>query len=113
MNYIPSAFHCLDTDEESADGWARLKTAVSGMAVASEVQKDSVRDFQTSMKDLRTSVDRLGRTCEKYLHRLGRIRIRRLRHHSLALVKTMEESLGPRAVGEQGVVNCPGAGFLN
>lgn len=113
MNYIPSALHCLDTDEESDACWAPLITAVSHMAVASGVQKDAVHDFQTSMKDLQTSVDRLDRTCEKYLRRLGRIRIRRLRHHSLALVKTMEESLGPRAVGEQGVVNCPGAGFLN
>ena len=113
MNTITLAFDCRDTDEESADGWARLKTAVSGMAVASEVQKDSVRDFQASMKDLQTSADQLGRTCENYLHRLGRIRIRHLRHHSLALVKTMEGSLGPRVVGEQGVVSGPGAGLLN
>lgn len=113
MNTITPAFDCPDTDEESDDGWARLKTAVSSMAIASEVQKDLVRDFQTVMKDLQTSVDRLGRTCEKYLRRLGRIRIRRLRHHSLALVETMEGSLGPRAVGEQGTVRGPGSGLLN
>ncbi len=99
MNYITPAHYCPDTDDKSDAGWASLKTAVSHMAAVAETQKDQVSHFQETLKELRGSVDRLGQTCEKYLRRLGKIRIRRLRHHSLALVQTMEASVGPRLVG--------------
>ena len=100
MNYIPPAFYGPDIDEVSDTGWVSLEMAVSHMAVAAGTQKDQVRHFQETLKELQASVDRLGQTCETYLGNLRKIRIRRLRHHSLALVKTMGASLGPRVVGE-------------
>ena len=75
------------------------------MAVAAETQKDQVRHFQNTLKELQASVDRLDQTCETCLGNLRNIRIRRLRHHSLALAETMGASLGPRVVVEQGVVS--------
>jgi len=98
MNHLTPRFKSSDTDEECDAGRVTLQKAVSHMVVATESQKGRVREFQTVMKDLQASVDKLGRTCEAFHRRLGRIRIRRLQHHSLALVQTMEGSLGPRLV---------------
>jgi len=100
MNFISPAFQNSETNQNGGAEWAPLKTALSHMVTASEAQKDRVREFQSVTKDLKATFEKLNRTCEAFQRSLGRIRIKRLRRNSLALVKTMEGSLGPRLVSK-------------
>lgn len=68
----------------------RRNTAVARLAAALADNREAVTGFQADMGILEQTVKNLEHSCETYLRKLERIKVRRLRRRSLRLARIMD-----------------------
>ena len=88
-------FEIRKTSENAPGGSApnpihRRNMAIARMAAAQANNRVAVAGFQAVMGTLERTVKNLENSCEKYLRKLDRIKVRRLRRRSLRLAEIMD-----------------------